>query len=273
MTPGRIRGAIEAWRARRWLRSCAEVGADPRLEGRPSLGGGERIRIGARFHLASVPSPSHMVTGPKGFITIGDDVSIGHGAAIAAHVRIGIGDGTRIAPYVIILDTDFHAVGDQAGHSQAQAEAISIGRGVRIGSHVTILRGAELGDGAIVTAGSVVSGKVPAGVRVSGVPARVAMVRAGAGAGDADASIVVPEVVRDSFGLEALPGPAEGKAEIGQWDSLGALRLLLALEDTLGLSLNADDVMHAGTVGALIDVVERSLARAETAASGNEAAA
>lgn len=163
-----IRSAITSWRSRRWLRSCSHVGSDPRLEGKPTIGGGSRIRIGERFQLASVVSPSHMYTASGGTLEIGDDVVIGHGAAIAAYKLVRIGSGTRIAPHVTILDTDFHGVADRS--APGKTGAIVIGRGVRIGSHVIVLRGTEIGDGAVIGAGSVVSGKVLPGARVSVVP-------------------------------------------------------------------------------------------------------
>ncbi len=67
------------------------------------------------FHLASRPVPSHLVAGPGAILHIGNDVSIGCGAAIAAIQHVHIGDGTRIGPFVIIMDTNFHgAPGDQS---------------------------------------------------------------------------------------------------------------------------------------------------------------
>jgi len=167
----RIESTLVSWRSRHWLRSCSHVGAGALVEGKPTIGGGHRIRIGDRFRLISIASPSHMYTAAGGSLEIGDDVTIGHGAAIAAFKDVRIGSGTRIAPYVAILDTDFHGVSDRS--APAKTGAVVIGRGVRIGSHVTLLRGTEIGDGAVIAAGSVVSGKVPPGARVSGVPAKV----------------------------------------------------------------------------------------------------
>jgi acetyltransferase-like isoleucine patch superfamily enzyme len=166
----RLRSSLAAWRARVWLRECARVGPGAVLEGRPIVFGGARIRIGARFYLSSLASPSHLVAGPEGELEIGDDVALGHGAAVAAYKSVRIGSGTRIGPYLILLDTDFHAVTDR--HAPGKTGAIAIGPRVRIGSHVTILRGTEIGEGAVLGAGSVVSGRVPPGAHFFGVPAR-----------------------------------------------------------------------------------------------------
>jgi acetyltransferase-like isoleucine patch superfamily enzyme len=50
---------------------------------------------------------------------------------------------------------------------------IAIGSDVWIGARTIVLDGAEIGDGAIVAAGSVVSGTIPPYAIVGGVPARV----------------------------------------------------------------------------------------------------
>jgi hypothetical protein len=180
-------------------------------------------------------------------------VTIGHGAAIAAFTRVVIGSGARIGPFVIIMDTDFHVAGDRSG--RPQSEPIVIGVGVRIGSHVTVLRGSEIGDGAVVAAGSVVAGKIRGGAMVSGVPAReAASERLAQPLGAA-----VPLVVQQSLGLAEVPSLDHGPAEIRTWDSLGALRLLLALEEAFGVTLSEDEVLRVKTVADLVAVVDRAV--------------
>ena len=105
-------------------------------------------------------------------LEIGDDVSIAHGAAISAYEHVQIGDGTCFGPFVLIMDTNFHsATGD---HSVLhETRPVVIGKDCRIGSAVTITRGAVIGDGAEILAGSVVSSTIPSGVCAGGVRARV----------------------------------------------------------------------------------------------------
>lgn len=50
---------------------------------------------------------------------------------------------------------------------------VVIGNGVWIGANVTILGGVNIGDGAVVAAGAVVTKDVPAKTLVGGVPAKV----------------------------------------------------------------------------------------------------
>lgn len=50
---------------------------------------------------------------------------------------------------------------------------VVIGNGVWIGANVTILGGVNIGDGAVVAAGAVVTKDVPAKTLVGGVPAKI----------------------------------------------------------------------------------------------------
>ncbi|MEO8695711.1 MAG: DapH/DapD/GlmU-related protein [Acidimicrobiales bacterium] len=86
-------------------------------------------------------------------IELGDDVALGHGVLIttAAH-RIGTAE--RRAGLV-------------------EPKPIRIGHGAWLASRSVILPGVEVGDGAIVAAGAVVTQSVPPNVLVAGVPAKV----------------------------------------------------------------------------------------------------
>jgi acetyltransferase-like isoleucine patch superfamily enzyme len=131
-----------------------------------------RIRIGDDFRLASQPVASHLVAGVGAVLEIGHAVSIGHGAAIAAFEHVQIGDGTRIGPFVVIMDTNFHgAPGEQAVVHDCRP--VVIGSHCRIGSRVTITRGATIGDGAEILSGSVVTSAIPPGMCAAGARARV----------------------------------------------------------------------------------------------------
>jgi len=261
MTPGAaFRSRMDAIRVRLRLRACDSVGEGAKLDGRPTIVGDGAIRIGARFYLASRPIQSHLIAGRGATLTIGDDVAIGHGAAIATYAGIEIGADTRIGPNAIIIDTDFHVVGNRL--ARAEPARITIGRGVRIGSRVTVLRGSRICDGADVAAGSVVRGVISEGARVSGVPARLFVP-----AEHDSASKSVAEVVMRAFGLSGLPGSGDGPREIPYWDSLGALKLLLALEEAFGVTLSERALLGAVTVGDLSAVVDRAVARGANLAS------
>jgi acetyltransferase-like isoleucine patch superfamily enzyme len=73
---------------------------------------------------------------------------------------------------VQILDNDFHAI-TVDGTTRPSTAPVTIGDRVWVGTRALILKGVEIGDGAIVAAGSVVSRDVPPGTIVAGMPARV----------------------------------------------------------------------------------------------------
>lgn len=244
---------LGAARSAIWLRKCNVVGPGVQLDGRPYVWNEGRIRIGPGVQLSSRPVASHLVTGPRGAIQIGEGVSIGYGAAIASQGSIRIGAGSRIGPFVVLADTDFHVVGDR--HSAPEARPVEIGRDVQIGARVTVLPGSTIGDGARVCAGSTVAGVVAPGTVVAGVPARVG---GGADAGTSRASLPerVQAAVARALGLPAHPALSAGPGEIPEWDSLGALRLLLVVEDDFGIRLGERDMVRVRKVADLVSVVE-----------------
>ena len=261
-------GWVASRRAAGWLRQCTSVGPEPELRGRPEVRNAGKMRIGARFRLSSQPVASHVVTGPEGDLVIGDSVVIGHGAAIACLLKMRIGEGTHIGPFVSLSDSDFHVVGDR--NAVPDPRPVEIGSRVQIGARVTILPGSRIGDGAVVMAGSTVAGVIAAGAVVAGVPARVGAVNAAAGTGAAAGSWAdaVRELVQRTLGLAVLPELEQGPAELPDWDSLGALRLLLALEEELGVRLSEKEMVGARRVADLVAfVAQRSTATAPAAAS------
>lgn len=234
------------------LRKCQSVGKDVVLEGNPHFmcWPDVRIRIGDRFRLSSIPEVSYFQVFMGAEVQIGDDVWIGHGASIASTQRVAIGDGTKIGPFVTIMDTDFHVAGERSANPLSTP--IEIGKHVHIGSGVTILRGSVIGDGARVEPYSVVSGVVPPGVTVSGVPARAKGASGREGRGD------VFEVLTRTFALPAPPSPDDGPLTVRGWDSLGSLRLLLALEDAFDVSIAPEEMVRVRSVRDLEALVDRS---------------
>jgi acyl carrier protein len=207
------------------------------------------------------------VCGPKARVAIGDDVSIGFGAAIAAYHYIEIGDRVQIGPFAMIMDTDFHKQGEIDG-AIPEGDDIVIGDDVQIGSRVTILKGTSIGNGARIESGSVVSGVVPNNAEVSGVPGRIRSPEplqnrvTPNGRGPFTTSIEslrerVLSVIATTLGVSGQPQLMSTPDEIDGWDSIGVLKLIVALEDEFGTRLMDDDITGIRTVGDLITIIER----------------
>jgi acetyltransferase-like isoleucine patch superfamily enzyme len=221
-----------------------------RLVGAPSIERYGRITVGRNLFISSWPVQSHLISEVVGDLVIGDDVVIGFGAAIYSEKQVRIGDGTRLGPFCVIADTDFHVIGDSS--RRPEPRAVFIGRGVRIGAKVNVLPGTTIGDGATVLPGSTVGGVVPAGAVVGGVPAieKTGFVEEGG-----DLAQRIRTLVRDALGLASAPPDDQSRASISQWDSLATLRIALGVEELFSISLGESEVTRIRSVADLIAVV------------------
>jgi acetyltransferase-like isoleucine patch superfamily enzyme len=113
------------------------------------------------------------VTGPHGVIEIGDGVYINYGALISANSRVTIGCDVMIGNYTIVGDTEVPGIGEPSSARRLEARNIVIGDGAWLAARVIVLPGAEIGAGAVIAAGSIVSGSIPPNAVAGGIPARV----------------------------------------------------------------------------------------------------
>lgn len=115
-----------------------------------------------------------LYTRGTGKIFIGKRVGISN-TAIVSEESVTIGDDTNIGGGTVIYDTDFHSLraSDRlSGDQMVKTAPVKIGEKVFIGAHCIILKGSEIGDNAVIGAGSVVSGRIPANEIWAGNPAR-----------------------------------------------------------------------------------------------------
>ena len=156
-----------------YLRACNHVGNNTRTFWRPHVENRGSISLGNRVRINSHWAPVELVTGCRGVIEIADGVYLNYGTLISAHGRVRIGADVMIGNYSIIADTEIPGIGEPLTAPPFEARDVEIGDCVWIAARVTILPGARIGAGAVIAAGSVVAGVIPAGSIVGGIPARI----------------------------------------------------------------------------------------------------
>jgi acetyltransferase-like isoleucine patch superfamily enzyme len=107
-------------------------------------------------------------------VEIGHRVKLTGHCVIAAAERVTIMMDAQVAEFCSIRDADHGVDGDRAVRDQPLRTApVSIGTDAWIGRGVAVLRGSNVGEGAVVGANSVVTGNVSPGAIAVGAPARV----------------------------------------------------------------------------------------------------
>jgi acetyltransferase-like isoleucine patch superfamily enzyme len=144
-------------------------------------GARERISLGARVVCRGILRREAF---GDGTISIGDDVYVGDDCIVSCAASVEIGAGTLLGHGVQIFDNNSHPLGPEeraadwaairgeGGRAEIEAAPILIGARAWIGFGAFLLKGVTIGDGAIVGAGSVVTGDVAPGAVVVGNPAR-----------------------------------------------------------------------------------------------------
>ncbi len=94
-----------------------------------------------------------------GKLTLGDKVNLTQNIIISAEQEVTIGEHTLIAENVSIRDSDHKTARDELISVQSMStQAVNIGADVWIAAGCRVLRGAQLPDGCIIGANSVVLG-------------------------------------------------------------------------------------------------------------------
>lgn len=105
-------------------------------------------------------------------VFIENDVVVGHRVTVKCGVQLW--DGLRIEDDVFIgPNATFTNDIFPRSKKPFELKQTVVRKGASIGANATILPGLEIGEGAMVAAGAVVTKSVPAGKLVAGVPARV----------------------------------------------------------------------------------------------------
>lgn len=172
--------------ARRNLRKYPMVGIHPTAKVNFR---GIRIYRGTRLEIGegSIVEGSVVSERDGACIIIGKNTFIG-GSLIASATKIEIGDDVLISWGCNIVDHNSHPIGWQqrkndvrdwymgSAHkdwSHVLMKPVRIGDKAWLGLRVIILKGVEIGEGAVVAAGSVVTKDVPSWTIAAGNPAKV----------------------------------------------------------------------------------------------------
>lgn len=137
---------------------------------------GDDCRILSGFSGNPVGGSTRMTlwVGAAGRLTVGDRVGLSN-STIVCMDAVSIGEGSLVGGGSRIYDTDFHSLDPdergRPGNPGVRAAPVILGRRVFVGGHATILKGVEVGDGAVLGAGSVVTRDVPGHEVWAGNPA------------------------------------------------------------------------------------------------------
>lgn len=100
-------------------------------------------------------------------LSIGNNVGINFGAYWVCEGGLLIGDNCRFAKNVTIYTRNHNYKGGKLPYDETNIlKPVTIGKNVWVGTNVTILPGSKINDGAIIGAGAVVFGEIPAGAIV-----------------------------------------------------------------------------------------------------------
>lgn len=115
---------------------------------------------------------------PNPTLQLGDYSEVGNGCAFVVARGITIGKHTRISFNTKIFDTSGHPIEADLRRQNKPAHPgdvrpVVIGDDVWVGQQCIIFPGTRIGDGSVISAGSVVRGKIPPYSLVAGNPAKV----------------------------------------------------------------------------------------------------
>jgi acetyltransferase-like isoleucine patch superfamily enzyme len=110
-------------------------------------------------------------------LIIGDHTGVGHNCSFTIGKQITIGRHCRIAGNVQIFDSPGHPADPAARLADQpvdpdEVRPVTIGDNVWVGNNAIIFPGVTIGEGSIVSIGSVVMASVPPNTMVAGNPAR-----------------------------------------------------------------------------------------------------
>ena len=108
----------------------------------------------------------------EGHIKIGDNVLVMNGVRVSSAKEIVIGDGSMLANFCYIMDSDWHDIYDR-NSSPGKSLPVILEKNVWVGDSAIICKGVRIGENSVIGAGSIVRKDVPPNVVVIGNPAKI----------------------------------------------------------------------------------------------------
>ncbi|MCI4671014.1 MAG: acyltransferase [Bacteroidia bacterium] len=158
--------ALSRWR----LRRVNELGKIVFTRKKPTILNSGTIKIGNLVRIWSNVNRVRLAVGKGAELTIGANTRL-NGPTISVSHKVHIGKNCRIAPHVIIMDSDFHDVNDRL--AEGKGGSIVIKDGAWVATRAMVLKNVTIGKGAIVASGAVVTKDVPDYCVAGGVPAKI----------------------------------------------------------------------------------------------------
>lgn len=142
------------------------------------------ILIGNKSTLYSTPYGyfAHFTNRTRLFVEDGGKIIIGsnvriNGSTIHARQKIKIGNNSLVAANTSIIDSNGHPLStekpEKRGVEKDEPSEIIIGNNVWIGLNCIILKGVHIGDGAVISAGTVVNKDIPMNALAYGNPVQI----------------------------------------------------------------------------------------------------
>jgi acetyltransferase-like isoleucine patch superfamily enzyme len=160
---------FSTWAVRRQLASCGPD-LQARNRGMVFQGPGAEVHVGAGVMLER---GVRLSLAANARLTIGDYTYLADGTIVLAMKEISIGSRCAISWDVLLMDTSSHPVGLRGETPETRIAPILIGDHVWIGCRAVVLKGVQVGEGAIIANNAVVTRNVPPRTMVAGNPARV----------------------------------------------------------------------------------------------------
>ncbi len=152
-------------------RAIGTIPISTQFDGPVHTGGRIRIEVGEHCRFGR---DVFLETCEQGRIRIGENVRINTGVTLVSYAGIAIGNDCLIGEYVSIRDANHGTHPDSVMRTQPHGSLpISIGDDVWIGRGSVILKGVQIGSGAVVGANSVVTHDIEPMVIAGGVPAKI----------------------------------------------------------------------------------------------------